>query len=79
MSPVFRSRSPVASPRRIHSSPGLVQPTVSLLASLRFAGLAAIHRLLLSITSVSVAGRVSMMNAGPSLLHTRLKHAAAPP
>ena len=23
MSPVFRSRSPVASPRRIHSSPGL--------------------------------------------------------
>lgn len=78
MSSVFRSRSPVASPRRIHSSPGLVQPTVSLLASLRFAGLAAIHRLLLSITSVSVAGRVSM-NAGPSLLHTRLKHAAAPP
>ena len=24
MSPVFRSRSPVASPRRIHSSPGLI-------------------------------------------------------
>ncbi len=74
MPPVFRSRSPVASPRRIHSSSGLVQPRVSLLASLRFA---AVNRLLLGITSVSVVGCVSM-NADPSLLHTRLKHAAAP-